>query len=104
MQRQFTLADGAYAFPTVNASGTAEAPIVVRAAHRSGASITSGSLLVQGASHLVLEGLTFASQGSIRFTESHHCRLTRFRIHPIERADADWVIVDGVHGRFRNLK
>jgi hypothetical protein len=95
------LADGAYAFPVVTASGSAEAPIVVRAAHRSAAAITSGSLLVQRSSHLVLEGLTFASQGSIRFTDSQHCRLTRFRIHPIEQPDADWVIVDGTSHHLR---
>jgi hypothetical protein len=91
------LADGSHRFPVVSRSGSAGRPIVIRAAHRGQAVVDAGDLLVRGAAHLVIEGLTFASNGNIQIRDSHHVRLSRCRIRPLEKPDLDWVIVETSH-------
>jgi hypothetical protein len=89
------LADGAYGFPPITARASAEAPIVIRAAHRGQALVATGSIDLQGAAYVTLEGLSLTSPGNIVFHDADHCRLTRSRIHPQERRDVDWVDIEG---------
>jgi hypothetical protein len=89
------LADGAYTFPRLGVAATAEAPVVIRAAHRGKAVVNAGSIDFHEAAHVTVEGLLFTSSGNITFNDSHHCRLTRCRIQPDERKDVDWVDIRG---------
>jgi hypothetical protein len=73
------LADGTYAGPTISAKGTAAAPIVIRAANRLKVSIT-GTLRLNNASYVVVEGFTFpGGNGSSIEGSSDHNRITRSR-------------------------
>jgi hypothetical protein len=72
------LADGGYTFPAIGAKGTAQAPIVVRAANRGKVTI-SGTIGVKGAENVVLEGFTFPGSASVSFTDSKQSRISRSR-------------------------
>jgi poly(beta-D-mannuronate) lyase len=103
------LADGSYTFPVITKTGTEGAPIVVRAANRGKVVVASGAIHLLKSAHVVLEGLDITSSGAssnlshggsngilVAFTDSHHCRLSRSRIHPsgapVER---DWIVLSG---------
>ena len=89
------LADGTYAFPTIDATGTATSPIVVRALNLGKAVVNAGGLDVRGA-YVVVEGLHWTSNGRFTFDDCSHCRLTRTRFQPTETADdVDWITVGG---------
>src|SRR4051812_10005602 len=53
------LADGDYTFPAITVAATAEAPVLIRAAHRGKATVNAGSIEFQGAAHVTVEGLLF---------------------------------------------
>ena len=103
------LADGTYSFPPISKVGTEAAPIVIRAANRGKAVVASGTIHFHNAAHVVLEGMDITSPGAastffnagsngmlIAFTDSHHCRLTRNRIHPMGApAERDWIVLSG---------
>ena len=103
------LADGNYTFPTITKIGAETAPIVIRAANRGKAVVNSGAIHLDKSAYLVLEGLDVTSPGAttsiytggsngllIAFNDSHHCRLTRTRIHPAGAvAERDWIILIG---------
>jgi hypothetical protein len=73
------LADGDYAAPTIAATGTAEAPIVIRAANKLKVSF-NGVVKLDGSAYVVLEGFTFpGSAGTSIGTSAHHVRVTRSR-------------------------
>jgi hypothetical protein len=89
------LGDGSYTFQAINKSGTEASPIVVRAANRGKAIVSSGSLDVRGA-YVVVEGLTWKSGGRFSFTDCSNCRLTRSFFQPTETADeVDWINITG---------
>jgi hypothetical protein len=89
------LADGHYTFQTINRTATAASPIVVRAAHAAKAVVSAGGLDVRGA-YVVIEGLSWTSNGRFSFSDCSHCRLTRNRFQPVETADnVDWITVTG---------
>jgi hypothetical protein len=103
------LANGSYAFPTITKIADEAAPIVIRAANRGKAAVDSGAIHLQNSAHVVIEGLDITSAGAttslinggsngmlVAFTDSHHCRLTRSRIHPTAAvADRDWIVLSG---------
>ncbi len=103
------LADGNYTFPVITRTGSEAAPIVVRAANRGKAVVNSGAIHLLRSAYLVLEGLDITSSGAssnlahggsngilVAFTDSHHCRLTRTRIHPAGApAERDWIVLSG---------
>jgi hypothetical protein len=89
------LADGDYAFPPIAVQATAQAPLLIRAAHRGGAVVSTGSIALAGAAHVTIEGLTFTSNGNISFHDAAFCRLSRCRIRPAERPEVDWVDIEG---------
>ena len=71
------LGDGVYSAPVLAMKkGTAQAPIVLRAAHRGAASF-SGDVTVSGSSYVVVEGFVFPGATGISFVDSDHCRITR---------------------------
>ena len=73
------LADGDYPAPTITAKGTADAPIVVRAANRLKANF-NGVVRMMDAAYVILEGFTFpGASGTSIAGASHHCRVTRSR-------------------------
>jgi hypothetical protein len=90
------LADGTYAFPTINAKGAADKPIVIRAANLLKAVVMTGDVTIAGGAYVVVEGLHFRSPGQIKMTDCDHCRISRFRV---ERAmaggEVDWITVGG---------
>jgi hypothetical protein len=95
------LADGHYSFPAITTVASAEAPLLIRAAHRGKAVVDAGSIELRGAAYVTVEGLHFTSSGNITFTDSHHCRLSRCRIQPDERKDVDWV---DIHGHSHHIR
>jgi poly(beta-D-mannuronate) lyase len=75
------LADGEYAAPTISAKGTADAPVVVRAANRLKASF-NGVVKMDGSSYLVLEGFTFpGASGTSIGGSADHVRVSRCRFN-----------------------
>jgi hypothetical protein len=86
------VADGDHAAPSISAKGTPEAPIVVRAANRGKAVITSGNLQFSGAAHVVVEGFTFRGGGGVRISNSRSCRVSRSRF---TLGGGTWIVVDG---------
>jgi hypothetical protein len=89
------LADGNYMFPGISKRGTADAPIVIRAANRGKAVVPGGNISLSNSAYVVIEGLTFTSSGSISFNSSEYCRLTRTRFNPTNQAANDWVTMNG---------
>ncbi len=89
------LADGTYTMGMVHATGTAEHPIVIRAANRGKAVVSTGSLDLHASSYVVVEGLTWNSGGNIQITDSDHCRISRCRVAPQDLTDVDWIDVEG---------
>jgi hypothetical protein len=103
------LADGNYAFPTITLTGSEASPIVIRAANRGKAVLNSGTLFIDRSAYVVVEGLDISTAGGtnaannggsngmiIGFNDSHYCRLTRSRIHPMgSPVDRDWIVLDG---------
>ena len=58
------LADGSYTFPAITKTGTEAAPIVIRAANRGKAVVSSGSIHLLKSEYVVLEGLDITSPGA----------------------------------------
>jgi hypothetical protein len=92
------LADGNYTFPSITKTGTEVEPIVIRAANRGRAIVNAGALHFLNSAYVVLEGFdvttpgvatTLYNAGSngmiVSFMDSHHCRLTRSRLHRWDR-------------------
>jgi poly(beta-D-mannuronate) lyase len=89
------LADGTYAFPTIKIKGTAAAPVLIRAQNRGKARVTSGNLVLEGATYVTVEGLLWTSAGNVRVSNAANCRISRFTFHPQEADDVDWVTLSG---------
>jgi hypothetical protein len=88
------LADGAYTFPSLNLKGTAEAPIVVKAAHPLAVTVMTGDLNVTGA-YVVVSGLTWPGAGVVKISNCDHCRLTRSRLQRDDTNGGEWVTITG---------
>lgn len=102
------LADGNYAGLTLRTQGTADRPIVLRAANRGRAVFDSGVLRLDRASYTVLEGFTITTSGGrvtvdartrlvgVLLTDSNNCRVTRctFRLagHAV---NTQWLMIGG---------
>jgi poly(beta-D-mannuronate) lyase len=111
------LADGSYTFPTITRIGTADAPIVIRAASRGKAVVSAGVIHLLNSEYVVLEGLdittpgaasTFLNGGSngmlIALTDCRYCRLTRNRIHPSGAAvERDWIVISGADAHHNRI-
>jgi hypothetical protein len=90
------LANGDYTFPNISARGTAASPIVIRAANRLQAVVTTGNVQMQRAAYVVVEGLHFRSSGFIKMQDTDHGRISRFRIQRQQvGGEIDWVQVTG---------
>jgi hypothetical protein len=90
------LADGKYSFPTIQAKGSADKPIVIRAANTLGALVATGNLSLQGAAYVQVQGLHWTSSGNISLGNCDHCRISRLRIERQENGqEIDWVTVSG---------
>ena len=102
------LADGNYAGLTLRTEGTADRPIVLRAANRGRAVFSSGVLRLDRARHTTLEGFTIATAGGrltvdgrtrtvgVLITDSDDCRVSRctFRLagHAVS---TQWLMIGG---------
>jgi hypothetical protein len=95
------LGDGSYTFPTITAKGTEASPIVVSAANLLKAVVATGNLNLQGAAYVVVQGISWTSNGLIRLTDTDHGRISRFRLQRMEKAsdlanhDLAWITVFG---------
>jgi hypothetical protein len=86
------VADGQYAGVKIAATGSASAPIVVKAVNRLKASFTS-TVDFAAAAWVVVEGFSFAGTApAVRIADSKNCRLTRSKI---QLGAGTWVIVSG---------
>jgi poly(beta-D-mannuronate) lyase len=107
-------ANGAYAGFAVTADGTASRPIVVRAASRGGAVITSGIVRLNGANFVTLEGFRITSPGGqatldgesrrviVSLAGSNDCRVTRNTFRPSgHAASTNYVMINGNSRRNR---
>jgi hypothetical protein len=74
------LADGSYGGFSITAQGTAEAPIVIRAANRLKVVMTA-NVSMTGSSYVVVEGFTYTGMASAVANDSDHCRITRSRFN-----------------------
>ena len=103
------LADGVYDagtyFAVRKVSGTAEAPLIIRAQHQGRAEISGGSwFYVEDSSYVVIEGLLFTTVDTdnnfaVRLHRTHHSRVTRnsFALveNPANLSSRHWVYVGG---------
>jgi poly(beta-D-mannuronate) lyase len=89
------LADGNYAFPAVSAKGTAEQPIVVKAANTLKAVVPTGNLAISNSAYVIVIGLTWPGSGTISMTNCDHCRISRFRIQRMETGGGEWTTITG---------
>jgi hypothetical protein len=103
------LADGEYTIPTITKVGTEAAPITIRAANRGKAVVNAGAIHFLKSAHVVVEGFDITTPGLattmynagsngmiVSFMDSHHCRLSRSRVHPNGPvAERDWIVVVG---------
>ncbi len=87
------LADGNYEASTVTATGSAEAPIVIRSANPLGAVFYDGQLEVSTSSYLVFEGLTFATPDTMKVIDSQYTRFTRCKF--ALTVEDDWFVMFG---------
>jgi hypothetical protein len=71
-------AAGDYPGVTIAAKGTAEAPIVLRAAAR-GTAVFTGRVNLTGASHVVIDGFNHTGGGGVTITDASDNRITRNR-------------------------
>lgn len=108
-----TLADGNYsAFKIRRKYGTAEQPIVVRAANHLGAIFNAGQLELENTHHVTYEGFKFTNSAGIKFRNTSYNRLTRSSIEMNETGltDLDWLSIAGTgshhnridHNEFKN--
>jgi poly(beta-D-mannuronate) lyase len=73
------LADGDYPAPTITAKGSADAPIVLRAANRLKANF-NGVVKITDATYVILEGFSYpGASGTAIAGASTNCRVTRSR-------------------------
>ncbi len=103
------LADGNYTFPTITKTATEAEPIVIRAANRGKVVVNSGALHLLKSAYVVLEGFDITTPGAatsmynagsngmiVSFMDSHHCRLSRSRLHPTGPvSERDWIVLVG---------
>lgn len=110
-----TILNGAYANwnIAVNVSGTAAAPILLRAETTGGVTLTGTSSIKIGSAYLVVNGFTFTngyitSGGVVEFRSSgtnyaNHCRLTNTSIvnysNPDSSVDTKWISIYGQYNR-----
>src|SRR6185503_20874711 len=85
---EIVLANGSYAGFTIARSGNPAAPILIRAANRGQATITSGIVRFSATSYVTVEGLRLTTSGSsqtidgdarkvaVWFEAAKNCRLT----------------------------
>ena len=102
------LADGTYSGFTLTRSGTAAAPILIKAATRGAATIASGIIRLSQTSYVTIEGLTITTPGSsqpvdgesfrvaVWFDSATHCRLTRCTLRLSGHSSSThWVMLGG---------
>jgi poly(beta-D-mannuronate) lyase len=102
------LADGAYAGFTMTRSGSAEQPIVIRAANPGGAVIASGVLRLSHVSYVTVAGLTITTRGAslvidgesnrvaVLLEATDHCRLTHSTLRLVgQGSNTHWVMLAG---------
>ena len=111
------LADGNYTLPVITKTGSEAAPIVIRAANRGKAVVNAGVVHFLKAAYVTVEGLDITTPGAattmynagsngmiISFMDSHHCRLSRSRVHPTGHpAERDWIIVVGAESHHNRI-
>jgi len=100
------VANGSYSGFTVTADGTSTSPITIRAANRGGATINSGTITLNGASYVTLEGFTITAGGSslsvdnqtrsaaVFFINTNNSRLTRSTLR-VPSTTSGWVYLGG---------
>ena len=111
------LADGNYTLPVITKTGTEAAPIVIRAKNRLKAVINAGVVHFHKSAYVTVEGLDITTPGApttlynagsngmiVSFMDSHHCRLSRSRLHPVGPvAERDWIIVVGAESHHNRI-
>jgi hypothetical protein len=97
------LADGDYAFDAVHGLGTAANPIVVRAAHTGRATVSTGTLALQGAAYVVVQGLLYTSAQGVTLADCDHCRITRCTLRIQETGPVSWIQINGSKGGYNRI-
>ena len=105
---QIVLASGSYAGFIVARSGSAAAPILIRAASRGQATITSGIVRFSRTNYVTVEGLRLTTAGAsqtidgaarkvaVWFEAAQNCRLTRTRLQLSgHTGNTEWVLLSG---------
>jgi poly(beta-D-mannuronate) lyase len=111
------LADGQYTFPPITKTGTEAAPIVIRAANRMKAVINAGAVQFLKSAYVTVEGFDITTPGAattmynagsngmiVSFMDSHHCRLSRSRVHPNGPVgERDWIVIVGAESHHNRI-
>ncbi len=105
---EIVLANGDYSGFTMTRSGTASAPILIRAATISGARITTGIVRYNQTSYVTVRGLNIVTSGAshtidgtarkvaVWFEAAQNCRLTRSRLALSgHTGSTEWVMLSG---------
>ena len=109
------VADGSYSAFTVTADGTSANPIVIRAANRGLATISSGILRIRTANHVTVDGFRITSGGGsttldgetrsviVSFDDSNNCRLTRCNFKPSGHANGTGFVMLNGNSNFNRI-
>jgi poly(beta-D-mannuronate) lyase len=102
------LANGNYSAFAISRDGTSTAPILIRAANRGGAVITSGVIRFVGAAWVTVEGLRLTGPGgsvnadgstykaAIHFEAATRCRVTRCTLRLAgHTGSTEWILLSG---------
>jgi hypothetical protein len=73
------LGDGNYTIPAITKQGTADAPIVIKAANIMKATVNTRALKISGSAYVVVQGLMYTSGTAVSISDCDHCRVTRNR-------------------------
>jgi hypothetical protein len=97
------LADGNYRMDPIIQSGTAEAPIVIRAANNGKAVVSSGTLTILNSKYVTVEGILYTSDKGATIEDSDHCRITRSTFRIRETGEVTWIQVRGETGGYNRI-
>jgi hypothetical protein len=97
------LADGSYSISKVTGkSGTANNPIVIKAANPLKATISNGQLELSSCAYMIFSGLRWTTGSTIKLTGSHHCRLTRSYFNLVQSSSGHWILIQGEEASHHN--
>lgn len=108
------LANGTYTAFTITRDGTAANPIVIRAANQGQATVSAGTIRLNGTAYVTVDGLRITSPGGsinvddkdrnviVSFFNADNCRITNSTFNPTTMpGNTNWVMLSGASNNNR---